>query len=62
MNFGHPAWYGETDCLRDCELNIDDIESINVWLREIAKIDIKQTDGQGSLRAVLNHFKRVLSN
>lgn len=62
MNHGDPAWYGENDCLRDCELNIEDIESINVWLREIAKIDIKRTDGQGSLRAVLNHFKRVLSN
>lgn len=62
MNYGDSAYYGENDCLRDCELNIDDIESINVWLREIAKINVKRTDGQGSLRAVLNHFKRVLSN
>ena len=62
MNYGDPAYFGENDCLRDCELNIEDIESINVWLREIAKINIKRTDGQGSLRAVLNHFKRVLSN
>jgi hypothetical protein len=62
MNYGDSAYYGENDCLRDCELNIDDIESINVWLREIAKIKIKRTDGQGSLRAVLNHFKRVLAN
>ena len=41
--------YGDNDCLRDCELKIDDIESNdNVWLREIAKVNIKRTDGQGS--------------
>jgi len=62
MDKGHDNYYGDNDCLRDCKLNIDDIESINVWLREIAKVDIKLTAGQGSLRAVLNHFKRVLSN
>ena len=62
MNYGKPAYFGENDCLRESQLEIDNIESINLWLGEIAKINVKETDGQGSLRAVLNHFKRVLSN
>jgi len=55
MAFGIAHNFGTNDCLKNAPLVVEDIDSVNLWRREVSKLDRRTTANAGALKAVLNH-------
>ena len=59
MNYGVAHQFGANDCLKGAPLVVEDPVSVELWLKEVLKLDVHKTAGQGALRAMLNHFQKA---
>lgn len=60
MNYGIEHQFGTGMCLKDAPLVVEDVNSVELWLKEVRKLKTLETAGQGALRAALGHFLRAL--